>query len=70
MAWLPILDKNAAPIGWEYDDAVATAGVRTNPRGVLIYAKCRPVGSTKDDHGEINKTYWDSHDKVTVQSWP
>lgn len=27
---------------------------------VEIYVKCRPVGSTKETHGEINKTYWDN----------
>jgi len=72
MAWVNILDSNSNPIGWQYDDAApgGTAGIRTNWRGQQIYIKCRRTGEGEVDRGEINKTYWDSHNKDTVQAWP
>jgi hypothetical protein len=69
MAWVTITGKTL----WEYDNAPAdpggahsalwakqTLGIRTNPDGVEIYTKCRPIGSLKDSHGELNKTYLDN----------
>lgn len=70
MAWQDILDSNASPIGWQYDDSVETLGIRTNSKGIELYAKVRRVGEGDVDRGEINKTYWDSHNKDVVQKWP
>lgn len=66
MAWQPIPNNEE----WEYDDAATNhggvAGIRTRTLedGVSqhqVYVKCRLVGSTDENNGEISKTYWDAH---------
>lgn len=69
MAWVPILDKNGIPIGWDYDDTNTQyggiSGVRTNSNGNQVYVSIRRAGEdltgfANSDRGELSKTYWDN----------
>jgi len=70
MAWRQIQNNPY----WEYDDDPPDPGVGNalrplwlkqsngirNFRGHEIYVKCRRVGTSVEDAGELSKTFWDS----------